>query len=234
MNQPLFLAGQAAPAAVTAGGQRLGATRASGSAALLCDRDGTIIENRDDYVRDAAHVKLLPGAVQALRRVCAAGVPVILVTNQSPIGRGLLTREHVLEVHRGLLDSLAAAGVGIAGTFICPHAPDHRCGCRKPAPGMVHAAVARFGLEASRTALVGDAVEDMLAARSAGIRGVMVRTGRGEQHAGRLATHPQAADTPVVADLAAAVELLGGLLARETTCTDKPERMARPPAVGNP
>ncbi|MFF7725839.1 D-glycero-alpha-D-manno-heptose-1,7-bisphosphate 7-phosphatase [Streptomyces sp. NPDC008001] len=226
MNGPLYLPGEAGPAGATAASQ----PSAPGSAALLCDRDGTIIENRSDYVREFAHVKLLPGAVQALRRVSAAGISIVLLTNQSPIGRGILSRDHVLGIHRRLVDDLASAGVRIAGSFLCPHAPDRLCDCRKPAPGMVHAALGRFGLNASRTLMVGDAVEDMLAARRGGVRGVMVRTGRGGAHADRLAAHPEAAGTPVVPDLAAAVEFVHGLPAQDpATPSGDP---TRPPAAG--
>jgi D-glycero-D-manno-heptose 1,7-bisphosphate phosphatase len=203
MDGPVFLVAPAGLAPAAAG--RHGAAPWS----LLCDRDGTVIENRSDYVRAPAHIRFLPGAVRALARATEAGVPIVLVTNQSPIGRGLLSLGDVVSLNRLVTDALSAQGVRIAGTYLCPHAPADRCSCRKPEPGMVRAAMDRFGLDPSRTALVGDSVDDVLAARRAGVQGVMVRTGRGAQHAVRLAALPEAAGTPVVADLAAAVERLG-------------------------
>lgn len=188
--------------------------------ALLCDRDGTIIENRDDYVRKPSHIAVLPGAIEALCRVTVHGFIVILVSNQSPIGRGLLTEEQVISVHRVVLAKLAAGGVSVAGTYLCPHAPDHHCGCRKPQAGMIREAVTDFRLDLSRTVMIGDAVEDMLAARTGGVRGLMVRTGRGSRHAGQLAARPELIGTPVVADLGAAVDLVCDFLCREATCVE--------------
>lgn len=181
---------------------------ASGLAALLCDRDGTIMENRRDYVREPEHIRLFPDAVQALRQVSESGTPIILVTNQSVAGRGILTVGQVVNLHRRVVDLLSAAGVQVEGTYICPHAPTDACSCRKPAPGMIQEALARFRLDPVRTALVGDAVDDMLAARRAGVLGVMVRTGRGADQAARLAATPEVAHTPVVSRFPAAIELL--------------------------
>ena len=209
MSGPVFLAEPGEP------GDRAAGPRAGG---LLCDRDGTVIENRADYVRDPSHVRLFPQAVRALRRVCEQGVPVVLITNQSPIGRGILSLREVVAVHRLVVGSLRAAGARIAGTYLCPHAPADGCGCRKPEPGMVRAALDRFRLDPGRTALVGDSVEDMLAARRGGVHGLMVRTGRGAGHVPRLAAVPETAGTPVVADLAAAVERLGPLFEGTDTC----------------
>jgi D-glycero-D-manno-heptose 1,7-bisphosphate phosphatase len=170
------------------------------------------MENRHDYVREPAHIEFFPGAVRALRQVCESGMPIVLVTNQSAVGRGILTLRQMLAIHRQVVDSLSAAGVQVTGSYLCPHAPADGCGCRKPAPGMIDEALARFRLDPARSALVGDAVDDMLAARRAGIPGVMVRTGRGADQAALLAATPEAARMPVVPDLSAAVELLGPLL----------------------
>lgn len=205
-KRPVFLAGSPSP---PGGPEPMPAWR--GFPALLCDRDGTVIENRHGYVREPAHIKPLPNAVRTLRRVSEAGVPIVLVTNQSAVGRGVLTMSQAIGLHQRLLGSLSAAGVRIAGTYICPHTPADACCCRKPAPGMIREALARFQLEPARTALVGDAVEDMLAARRAGVLGVMVRTGRGADHAERLTATAETAGTPVVPDLSAAVDLLGRL-----------------------
>jgi histidinol-phosphate phosphatase family protein len=140
---------------------------------LFCDRDGTIIANRDDYVREAVHVEPLPGAVDALRRAVAAGFAIIVVSNQSPIGRGILSAKRVVEVHRVLLARLAEAGVTVSGSYLCPHAPEQGCPCRKPRPGMIDEALRGSGFDPARSSMVGDAIEDILAAgrrnrRSAG------------------------------------------------------------------
>lgn len=214
MSEPVFLAEPGGPWDRPAG------SRAGG---LLCDRDGTVIENRADYVRDPSHIRLFPQAVRALRQVCEQGVPVILITNQSPIGRGIMSLREVVALHRLVVDALTAAGAPIAGTYLCPHAPGDGCGCRKPEPGMVRAALDRYRLDPRRTALVGDSVEDMLAARRAGVHGLMVRTGRGAGHVPRLASGPETAGTPVVADLTAAVGRLGPLFEGTETCVRQPK-----------
>ncbi|MFF1708288.1 D-glycero-alpha-D-manno-heptose-1,7-bisphosphate 7-phosphatase [Streptomyces sp. NPDC058252] len=173
---------------------------------VLCDRDGTIIENRADYVLRFGHIRLLPGAVNALRNAVRAGFTIGIVSNQSPVGRGLLTEQEALQLHRELLARLSAAQVPVAASYLCPHTPEHGCRCRKPEPGLVRRAVADLRLDPTRTWYVGDAVTDALAARAGGVQGVLVRTGRGAAQALTLGSHGLTS-LPVVDDLAAAVEL---------------------------
>lgn len=203
---PVYLAGPAAYASTPGLPSAV-----DGFPALLCDRDGTIMENRQDYVREPAHIQLFSRAVRTLRKVSESGVPIILVTNQSLVGRGILTVEQVISLHRQVVDLLSAAGVRITGTYMCLHAPADACGCRKPAPGMIREALTRFRLDPERTVFVGDSVDDMLAARRAGVFGVMVCTGRGAVQAARLTANAEIAHTPVVPDLSAAGELFGRL-----------------------
>jgi D-glycero-D-manno-heptose 1,7-bisphosphate phosphatase len=202
---PIFLEGPAGNPA-RGSGSWSGPPRAT----LFCDRDGTIIENRADYVREVRHTVPLPEATQALRKAARAGFLIVIVSNQSPIGRGLLTEAQVIGVHRALLHRLAEAGIEIAGSYLCPHRPEDSCPCRKPRPGMIQAALGGFRSDRRRSVLLGDAVEDMQAARAAGLEGVLVRTGRGAAHAQLLAAHPELRDIPVVADLRAAVDLVCG------------------------
>lgn len=212
---PLFLAGPAGRRA-----DRPLPPSGSRGPALLCDRDGTVIENRDDYVRHPSHIAVLPGAIEALRRAADRGITIVLISNQSSIGRGLLKEEQVLELHRCVLSELSAGGVPVTGTYLCPHAPEQRCGCRKPQAGMIRNALADLRLDAARTVMVGDAVEDMRAARSGGVDGILVHTGRGRRHAAHLARWPELKGTPVVADLSAAVDLICDPLGREATCAE--------------
>jgi D-glycero-D-manno-heptose 1,7-bisphosphate phosphatase len=198
---PLFLEGPAATLAAGPG-HRPGPPRAT----LLCDRDGTIIANRAGYVLDVSHTVPLAGATTALRRAARAGFLIVIVSNQSPVGRGLLTQAQAIDVHRALLRRLALAGVPVAGSYLCPHRPDDGCPCRKPRPGMIEAALGGFLSDRHRSVMLGDAVEDMQAARAAGLEGVLVRTGRGGAHARVLTARPELRDIPVVADLGAAVD----------------------------
>lgn len=164
--------------------------------AVLFDRDGTLVHDVP-YNGDPALVRPIDGAREAVAAVRAARVPVGVVTNQSGVARGLLTRPQVDAVNRAV-DEL----VGPFETWqVCPHAPGDGCACRKPAPGMVLAAAAALGVDPSDVAVIGDIGADVEAARAAGAQGVLVPT---------AATRPEeVADAPLVArDLASAVALL--------------------------
>jgi D-glycero-D-manno-heptose 1,7-bisphosphate phosphatase len=186
----------------------LGTPGEPGRRGLFLDRDGTLCV-LVPYIRDPARVELLPGVANALARARAAGWHPVVVTNQSGIARGLMTRAEVDAVHAALDRLLAAHGAAVDGYFICPHHPDHSgaCGCRKPAPGLVQTAARVLGLDLRRSALVGDTIEDVQAGAAAGCRTFLVGTGYGtEQARTRAAELP--AETRVVADLAAAVSVL--------------------------
>jgi len=164
--------------------------------AILFDRDGTLIADVP-YNGDPARVEPVAGAADALARVRAAGVRIGIVTNQSGIARGLLTREQV--------DAVLACTEALLGPLgpveVCPHGERDGCDCRKPAPGLVLRAATRIGVRPERCAVVGDIGSDLEAARRAGARGVLVPTPR---------TRPEevAAAAEVAPDLATAVDLL--------------------------
>jgi histidinol-phosphate phosphatase family protein len=155
--------------------------------AVLFDRDGTLIENVP-YNGDPAKVRPLPDACAALDRLRSAGVRVGLVTNQSGVARGLISRDDVDAVHARLVELLGP----FDAIAICPHGPDDGCRCRKPAPGLVLDALDRLGVAPSRAALIGDIGSDVEAARAAGVRGVLVPT-RDTDHAEVAAAGPDVA-----------------------------------------
>jgi D-glycero-D-manno-heptose 1,7-bisphosphate phosphatase len=199
MLEPIFLTG-------TASGS--GAGRWAGRRpALLCDRDGTIIEDRPAYVRSLADISLLPGAVEALRRAFDQGLTIILVSNQSAVGRGLLTCQEVIALHQALVRSIARQGVEVAGSYLCPHSDAHGCSCRKPAPGMVLAALKEFNLSRSDTFLIGDSPRDVAAAWPAGVRPLLVRTGH-SAGAAALPKSPGMGSVKIADDLSAAVDFI--------------------------
>jgi histidinol-phosphate phosphatase family protein len=164
--------------------------------AVLFDRDGTLVEDVP-YNGDPSRVRLVDGAADAVRRLRDAGVKVGVVTNQSGIARGLVTREQAQAVNARIEQLL-----GPIDTWqLCPHGPDDRCTCRKPLPGMVFAACAQLGMAPHEVAVVGDIATDLHAARSAGARAVLVPNGRTRPDEVRAARH-------VAPTLTGAVDLL--------------------------
>lgn len=137
--------------------------------AVLFDRDGTLVADVP-YNGDPDRVRLLPGAAQAVALVRSHGLATGVVSNQSGIGRGLLTVEQVLAVN-----TRADALLGGLDTWVfCPHAPEAGCACRKPRPGLIRTAAARLGVPATACLVIGDIAADVLAAHAAGARGVLV------------------------------------------------------------
>jgi histidinol-phosphate phosphatase family protein len=166
--------------------------------AVLLDRDGTLVVDVP-YNGDPAKVRLMPGAVDALARLRAAGVPTALVSNQSGIARGLIDRAQVEAVNRRMEELLGPVGP----KAICPHGPDDGCACRKPQPGLIIEAAGALGVAPERCAMIGDIGADVQAAEAAGARGILVPT---------PTTRPEevAAADEVADDLPAAVDLLLG------------------------
>lgn len=139
---------------------------------MLFDRDGTLVVDVP-YNGDPALVRLMPGAQEALTFLRSLRIPTALVTNQSGVARGLLTREAVDAVN-SRMEALLGRRVG--PKLVCPHAPGDGCACRKPAPGLIHEAARALGVEARQCAVIGDVGADVEAARAAGARGVLVPT----------------------------------------------------------
>jgi D-glycero-D-manno-heptose 1,7-bisphosphate phosphatase len=187
------------------------------SAAVFLDRDGTIIEEVG-YLNSPEQVLLLPRAAQAIRRLNERGVPVVVVTNQSGVARGLFTEESVLAVHAAVRTLLSAQGAWIDAFYFCPHHPDgtipgysRHCACRKPLPGMLESAANDFGLSLASSVVIGDKQLDVDTARSAGARGVLVLTGHGKLELARLESAGSARPDHVADDLLGAVEWFLGL-----------------------
>ncbi|MCG0288242.1 HAD-IIIA family hydrolase [Streptomyces sp. PSAA01] len=145
--------------------------RGTGPAAVLFDRDGTLVEDLP-YNGDPARVRLMPTARAAVDAVRARRIPVGVVTNQSGIARGLLTPGAVEAVRRRVEELLGPLDVWA----VCPHGPDDGCGCRKPAPGLVHAACAALDVDPHAAVVLGDIGADVDAAEAAGATGVLVPT----------------------------------------------------------
>jgi histidinol-phosphate phosphatase family protein len=172
--------------------------------AAFLDRDGTIIRDAA-YVRDPADVALLPGAAAAIRRLNAAGVAVIVVTNQSGIARGLLTPDDYARVRERLDALLGAEGARIDATYVCPHFPDVSgpCDCRKPALKLYRDAVREHALDPARSLFTGDRWRDVAPAGALGGHAIMLDVSSTPDDDRRRAREEH---IPTAASLADAVE----------------------------
>lgn len=161
--------------------------------AVFLDRDGTLNVEREGALGRPADLELLPGAARAVARLNAAGMPVVVVSNQSAIGRGWMDHERLAAVRHELGERLAREGAHVDLWRTCPHHPEaalppyrRACACRKPRPGMLLDAARALGLDLARSWIVGDAERDLLAGAAVGARGILVRTGKGALERDRL------------------------------------------------
>jgi D-glycero-D-manno-heptose 1,7-bisphosphate phosphatase len=144
-------------------------------AAVFLDRDG-VINVDSGYVGDWDSFVFLPGVIEAMRTLCESGYALVVVTNQSGVGRGFYTEEDFHVLTERMCKELSQHGVSIAGVYFCPHLPEatlphyrKTCDCRKPQPGLIHRAVKELDIDLARSAMVGDKDSDMQAALAAGI-----------------------------------------------------------------
>ena len=145
---------------------------------VILDRDGTINEDRDDYVKSADEWVPLPGALEAIAKLNHAGWHVAVATNQSGLGRGLFDMGALNAMHRKMNEMLAAVGGRVDAVFFCPHAPEDDCDCRKPLPGLFTRIGERYGVDLDGVPAVGDTLRDLQASSAAGCKPHLVRTGK--------------------------------------------------------
>ena len=148
----------------------------------LLDRDGTIIEEAN-YLSDPDGVVLIPGVGRALARLIEAGFGLVVVSNQSGVGRGYYDEAAMDRVNQRMVDLLAEQGVDLNGIYCCVHAPEDDCACRKPKPGLVDRAAAELGFDPSQGFVVGDHLSDVGLARAIGAKAFYVLTGHGSHAA---------------------------------------------------
>ena len=153
--------------------------------AAFIDRDGTLTEEVG-YVNHVRRLRLLPRSAEAIRRLNAASIPAVVVTNQAGVARGYFSEEILNQVNAALVAQLKEAGAHLDGLYVCAHHPAEgeppfraACDCRKPAPGLVRRASADLGLDPTRSIVVGDKPSDLELAARVGARGVLVLTGYG-------------------------------------------------------
>ena len=148
---------------------------------VILDRDGVINQNLPGSVGSWDEFSFIPGALEGLVNLTEHGHRVVVLTNQANIGRGLMPPAQLHEIHRRMLEEVVRAGAAIEAIYVCPHAPDEGCGCRKPAPGLLRRAADELEFPLEEAYLIGDHRTDIEAARAAGTRAVLVLSGRGSQ-----------------------------------------------------
>ena len=146
---------------------------------IILDRDGTINEDREDFVKSPEEWVPIAGSLEAIARLNHAGWHTVVATNQSGIARGLFDLATLNAIHAKMNRALAEAGGRVDAVFFCPHGPDDGCACRKPRPGMLTAIGERYGIAPRETYAVGDSLRDLEAAAAAGCAPHLVRTGKG-------------------------------------------------------
>jgi histidinol-phosphate phosphatase family protein len=150
--------------------------------AIFLDRDGVLIENKPDYVRDWSQVKMYPDAIRALSLTALKKYKIVIVTNQSAVGRGFISLEAADEINRKLVTYIHQHGGQVDAVYMCPHKPDDGCLCRNPKPGSLLQAAKELSLDLPRSWMIGDAWSDVLAGQSAGVRlAMLLKTGRGSE-----------------------------------------------------
>ena len=177
---------------------------------VILDRDGTINVQSDDFIKSADEWMPLPGAMEAIAQLNHAGWHVVVVSNQSGLGRGLFDAYTLNEMHAKMNALLMPLGGRVDAVFFCPHAPEDDCRCRKPRPGLFEDIGLRFGIDMTGVPAVGDTLRDLQAASTVGCTPHLVRTGKAASldEAGVQAMREKVPGLTVHADLAAFVDAL--------------------------
>jgi D-glycero-D-manno-heptose 1,7-bisphosphate phosphatase len=182
---------------------------------VVLDRDGTIIVERH-YLSDPRQIEFLPGAVRGLRQMFAVGLGLVVVTNQSAVGRGFFGEAHLDLIHRQLDELLKAEGIHLDGIYFCPHTPEDDCSCRKPRPGLIERAAKELDFDLQASFVIGDKPADIELGRQVRATTFLVRTGYGAEFVDDPAVNPDY----VADDLAAAAQLIQCLVGASETRVD--------------
>lgn len=172
---------------------------------VILDRDGVINHDSDQFIKSPEEWKPISGSLEAIARLTHEGWRVAVATNQSGLARGLFEMATLNAIHARMHKAVAQLGGRIDAVFYCPHSAEMNCACRKPKPGLLLEIGQRFGVSLEGVPVVGDSLRDLEAAVAVGARPLLVRTGKGMR---TLAAGGMPPDTPVFADLAAAVDHL--------------------------
>jgi len=166
------------------------------SKAVFMDRDGTIIEDVG-YLNHPGAIQFIPGSIEAIKMLNAAGYKVIVITNQAGVARGLISENMLQTIDKTLHKWLLSGGAHLDGIYYCPHHPEHGyypyrqvCECRKPHPGLIKRAQKDFDIDLSQSYMIGDKATDIEAGQKVGVKTIMVLSGHGTEEKGKLKNAP--------------------------------------------
>src|SRR5271170_3976137 len=146
--------------------------------AIFIDRDGVInLLRPDDYVLDWSQFIFVPGIRAALKQLAALGLPMIVISNQAAVGKGLLDSARLAEITTRMQQALLSDGTPLAAAYYCIHRADEKCPCRKPKPGLLEQAAADFRIDLGRSIFIGDSASDVQAAQAVGCKPVLFGAG---------------------------------------------------------
>jgi D-glycero-D-manno-heptose 1,7-bisphosphate phosphatase len=174
---------------------------------IILDRDGVINYDSPFYIKNPDEWHAIPGSLNAIADLNRAGFHVLVVTNQSGVGRGFYDLEMLDRIHEKLVQELAEVGGYIDEIFFCPHHPDDNCPCRKPKLELFYRIQKKYGLQFSDTFYIGDSYSDVQAAFTSGCKPILVLTSKGQQ---TLDDHPECLTIPHFLNLAEAVKNILG------------------------
>lgn len=141
---------------------------------IFLDRDGTLIKDAG-YPNDPKQVELVPGAADAMQAFINAGYLLVVISNQSGIGREKIKPEEAEQVHQRFVEVFEENGISFSGVYYCPHAPEENCACRKPKPGMIHQAAQELNIDVEHSFMIGDKLSDIQTGHNAGMKGILFR-----------------------------------------------------------
>ena len=173
---------------------------------VVLDRDGVINADSKAYIKSPEEWRPLPGSLEAIAALTAAGWRVAVASNQSGVARGLFDSATLAAINAKMEAAVRAAGGELAAIFFCPHGPDDGCACRKPKPGLLYMVAERFGVDLRNVPVIGDSARDLAAAEAVGARPILVLTGNGPETLAKRTREGR--DTERYADLRAAASAL--------------------------
>lgn len=175
---------------------------------VFLDRDGVICEDRLDYVKKWKEFVWIPGSREAISQLAKAGFRIFIVTNQSCIGKGIITSQVLEEIHKKMLKEISSSGGQIEKIYVCPHRSDEGCECKKPKSGFLLQAYEEYNdIEFNKSYLIGDMITDINFGNQVGCKTIIVRTGRGLSEIDKIANSKIKPDY-IVSNLLEAVNLI--------------------------